>query len=88
MSAVAVKNAVYVLYQPAIAQLVEHLTVELGSDQMVPGSIPGGRTFFIHYARRSFRHSLKLIFGDMAFNSWELKAQQTRCLDWRKSTFI
>ncbi len=31
--------------QPAIAQLVEHLTVERCSYQMVPGSIPGGRTF-------------------------------------------
>ena len=30
---------------PAIAQLVEHLTVEHCSNQMVPGSIPGGRTF-------------------------------------------
>jgi hypothetical protein len=29
---------------PAIAQLAEHLTVEISSDQMVPGSIPGGRT--------------------------------------------
>ena len=29
--------------QPAIAQLAEHLTVEDCSDQMVPGSIPGGR---------------------------------------------
>ena len=28
---------------PAIAQLVEHLTVECCSNQMVPGSIPGGR---------------------------------------------
>ena len=29
--------------RPAIAQLVEHLTVDLCSNQMVPGSIPGGR---------------------------------------------
>ena len=29
--------------KPAIAQLVEHLTVEPCSNQMVPGSIPGGR---------------------------------------------
>ena len=29
--------------KPAIAQLAEHLTVELCSNQMVPGSIPGGR---------------------------------------------
>ena len=28
--------------QPAIAQLVEHLTVECCGNQMVPGSIPGG----------------------------------------------
>ena len=31
--------------KPAIAQLVEHLTVEFCSNQMVPGSIPGGRIF-------------------------------------------
>ena len=30
--------------RPAIAQLAEHLTVDQCSDQMVPGSIPGGRT--------------------------------------------
>ena len=30
--------------KPAIAQLAEHLTVELCSYQIVPGSIPGGRT--------------------------------------------
>lgn len=29
--------------KPAIAQLVEHLTVDRRSYQMVPGSIPGGR---------------------------------------------
>ena len=31
--------------KPAIAQLVEHLTVDVCSNQMVPGSIPGGRIF-------------------------------------------
>ena len=30
--------------KPAIAQLAEHLTVDSCSYQMVPGSIPGGRT--------------------------------------------
>ena len=30
---------------PAIAQLAEHLTVEACRNQMVPGSIPGRRTF-------------------------------------------
>ena len=30
--------------KPAIAQLAEHLTVDICSHQMVPGSIPGGRT--------------------------------------------
>ena len=29
--------------KPAIAQLVEHLTVDCCRNQMVPGSIPGGR---------------------------------------------
>ena len=33
------------LATPAIAQLVEHLTVDRCSNQMVAGSIPGGRTF-------------------------------------------
>ena len=33
---------------PAIAQLVEHLTVECCSNQMVPGSIPGGRICLWH----------------------------------------
>ena len=32
-------------FQSAIAQLVEHLTVDCCSNQMVPGSIPGGRIF-------------------------------------------
>ena len=32
------------LSTPAIAQLAEHLTVDQCSDQMVPGSIPGGQT--------------------------------------------
>ena len=35
------------MFKPAIAQLVEHLTVELCSDQMVLGSIPGSRTFCV-----------------------------------------
>ena len=30
---------------PVIAQLAEHLTVEICSYQMVPGSIPGDRIF-------------------------------------------
>ena len=37
-------------YKPSIAQLVERLTV----DQMVPGSIPGRRTFFEFGARTDF----------------------------------
>ena len=32
-------------FKPAIAQLVEHLTVDSRSNQMVPGSIPGGRIY-------------------------------------------
>ena len=38
---------VTMLSSPAIAQLVEHLTVENCSNQMVPGSIPGGRIFIV-----------------------------------------
>ena len=36
-------NASSIVARPAIAQLVEHLTVDRCSNQMVPGSIPGGR---------------------------------------------
>ena len=32
-------------FKPVIAQLVEHLTVDMRSHQMVPGSIPGVRIF-------------------------------------------
>ena len=36
--------------KPAIAQLVEHLTVDRACrDQMVPGSIPGGRICLTPY---------------------------------------
>ena len=41
--------------KPAIAQLVEHLTVETCSNQMVPGSIPGGRICSL------FHHGLEKI---------------------------
>ena len=37
---------------PAIAQLAEHLTVAPCSNQMVPGSIPGGRIFLAQHAFR------------------------------------
>ena len=37
------RSCMHQMFIPAIAQLVEHLTVEHRSDQMVPGSIPGGR---------------------------------------------
>ena len=41
---------------PAIAQLVEHLTAAMSCNQMVPGSIPGGRRTFTHgYASRPNR---------------------------------
>ena len=33
--------------KPGIVQLVEHLTVDTCSNQMVPGSIPGGRTLLL-----------------------------------------
>jgi hypothetical protein len=36
-------NWAWIGSKPAIAQLVEHLTVDRCSNQMVPGSIPGGR---------------------------------------------
>ena len=40
--------------QPAIAQLAEHLTVESCSHQMVPGSIPGGRSFARQLGPKNF----------------------------------
>ena len=40
--------------QPAIAQLAEHLTVESCSHQMVPGSIPGGRSFPQYLGPKNF----------------------------------
>ena len=43
--------AILGLFQPSIAQLVEHLTV----DQVVPGSIPGGRSFSRSSARQPFK---------------------------------
>ena len=43
--------AILGLFQPSIAQLVEHLTV----DQMVPGSIPG-RRIFVRLAKDLLMH--------------------------------
>ena len=40
--------APFVLCKPSIAQWVEHLTVEICSNQMVPGSIPGRRIYVKH----------------------------------------
>ena len=37
------KSSTDIQVKPAIAQLVEHLTVDACRNQMVPGSIPGGR---------------------------------------------
>ena len=49
--------------EPAIAQLVEHLTVDICSDQMVPGSIPGGR---IALLRREEAHQARLLWPSFA----------------------
>ena len=40
---------------PAIAQLAEHLTVDVDRNQMVPGSIPGGRNLRPGQAERGKR---------------------------------
>ena len=40
--------------KPAIAQLAEHLTVDSRSNQMVPGSIPGGRILQSSFSMSSF----------------------------------
>ena len=55
------KIAVDRCHMPAIAQLVEHLTVECCSNQMVPGSIPGGRIFVSKRAPlKSVREGLQI----------------------------
>ena len=46
--------------RPAIARLVEHLTVDHCSNQMVPGSIPGGRTFPEASATHCDAHTLSM----------------------------
>jgi hypothetical protein len=46
--------------RPAIAQLVEHLTVVTSSNQMVPGSIPGGRIDFVIFRHCAQHHPAKL----------------------------
>ena len=48
------------MFKPAIAQLVEHLTVECCSNQMVPGSIPGGRIFCRYQASQEQRNDSPL----------------------------
>ena len=50
----ALKGALLI---PVIAQLAEHLTVELCRHQMVPGSIPGDRKFY-ELAFRLWRYPL------------------------------
>ena len=58
----------------AIAQLVEHLTVECCSNQMVRGSMPGGRIFIApDVSCRAIRKELDA--GVLAMN-----AMQTICL--------
>ena len=48
---VASESFLQFVVKPAIAQLVEHLTVDCCRNQMVPGSIPGGRILFPCLAR-------------------------------------
>ena len=52
--------------KPAIAQLVEHLTVECCSYQMVPGSIPGGRILSAHPGN----YELSLRIASSIRNGW------------------
>ena len=66
---------------PAIAQLVEHLTVDCCSHQMVPGSIPGGRISstgifqpargFIDYLTRPLRISIQRLYSNIINNGFE-----------------
>ena len=60
---------------PAIAQLVEHLTVDACSDQMVPGSIPGGRMSTRHSCRQ--RSNSARFAGRLCRNA---RARQSRSL--------
>ena len=55
--------------KPAIAQLVEHLTVECCSNQMVPGSIPGGRIL-------SFNNTIDDIHFNAAAYTFRLRRQR------------
>ena len=77
--------------QPAIAQLVEHLTVERCRNQMVPGSIPGGRIFDMQHLYRIIQSATTEIQPEIMYGllgsasdskrAWELKSMpNAHCL--------
>ena len=53
--------------RPAIAQLVEHLTVERCRNQMVPGSIPGGRIFDMQHLYKINRSATTEIQPEISY---------------------
>ena len=81
---------------PAIAQLVEHLTVDCCSNQMVPGSIPGGRIFpprsntrrqaLLHHWR--FTACKFYVKNGMAKPPCQISAMRTRAIPARVLHFV
>ena len=77
--------------QPAIAQLVKHLTVERCRNPMVPGSIPGGRIFDMQHLYRIIQSPTTEIQPEIMYGllgpaseskrAWELKSKpKAHCL--------
>ena len=71
--------------QPAIAQLVEHLTVERCRNQMVPGSIPGGRIFDMQHLYRIIQPAtteiqLKISYGLLGSPSGSKRARELKSM--------
>ena len=71
--------------QPAIAQLVEHLTVERCRNQMVPGSIPGGRIFDMQHLHRTLQSAtteiqLAILYGLLGTPSDSRRAQELKSM--------
>ena len=48
-------------HKPVIAQLVEHLTVDSCSNQMVPGSIPGDRISWMYCRTHKHEASIRML---------------------------
>ena len=71
--------------QPAIAQLVEHLIVERCRNQMVPGSIPGGRIFDMQHLYRIIQSATteiqpKISYGLLGFPGDSKRARESKSM--------